>query len=430
MINTKRPNTSDYTQVGFLGAKDGQGNYQNIDHIYDSEGNIVFQQGYLNEYDGANDFRIPAIGKPLIDYTIYGNTFQDGIPTPDNPIMPEGTGDRTGNLCLVSQSNSIYYSRLNKYSVSGNSVNITGEALFGFICAVSPNTEYSVSARADKSGAQIRIREYSDIPTEWQTNFVKQSVNISLTTYNSATFTTDTSTNYLLVVFYTPYTVSSIEIYNIMLNTGSTAKPYEPYGYKIPISSANTTTPVYLGEVQSTRRIKKLVLTGEENIKSGTGFIYVVANDAASYTTSARCICTHYPQEGTESCINTTNQIRFYVNSDVDTFKAYLAAQYAAGTPVCVWYVLKNEETAVVNEPLMKIGGYADSVDFSQAGVEIPTLKRPNTTEIDITTSLPPSEVYAKYRGSKTQKYDLFLAANGDSFEAKNGQSLYIGDDT
>ena len=36
--------------------------------------------------------------------------------------------------------------------------------------------------------------------------------------------------------------------------------------YKIPISSASTTTPVYLGEVESTRKIKKLVLTGEETV--------------------------------------------------------------------------------------------------------------------------------------------------------------------
>ena len=34
--------------------------------------------------------------------------------------------------------------------------------------------------------------------------------------------------------------------------------------YKTPISSASTTTPVYLGEVQTTRKIKKLVLTGNE----------------------------------------------------------------------------------------------------------------------------------------------------------------------
>lgn len=78
MITTKRPNTDDYTQVGFIEAKDSNGVYQNIDKIYDNQGNIVFQQGYLNEYVGADDFSIPAIGKPLLDYTIYGNTVQDG----------------------------------------------------------------------------------------------------------------------------------------------------------------------------------------------------------------------------------------------------------------------------------------------------------------------------------------------------------------
>ena len=44
--------------------------------------------------------------------------------------------------------------------------------------------------------------------------------------------------------------------------------------YKIPISSANTTTPIYLGEVETTRRVKKLVLTGEEtNIRKNLSYM-------------------------------------------------------------------------------------------------------------------------------------------------------------
>ena len=52
-----------------------------------------------------------------------------------------------------------------------------------------------------------------------------------------------------------------------MLNAGSTALPYEPYGYKIPITCGGQTVPVYLGEVPTVRRVKKLVLDGTENWK-------------------------------------------------------------------------------------------------------------------------------------------------------------------
>jgi hypothetical protein len=33
-----------------------------------------------------------------------------------------------------------------------------------------------------------------------------------------------------------------------MLNSGSTAKPYEPYGYKIPILINGNTTNIYIGD--------------------------------------------------------------------------------------------------------------------------------------------------------------------------------------
>jgi hypothetical protein len=44
-----------------------------------------------------------------------------------------------------------------------------------------------------------------------------------------------------------------------------------------------------------------------------------------------------------------------------------------------------------------------------------------------VETEVEPSEVDVTYRGSTKPKYDLFLAKNGDSFEAQDGQSLYIG---
>ena len=34
----------------------------------------------------------------LVDYKIYGNSVQDGTPTPDNPIEIQSVGDKTNNL--------------------------------------------------------------------------------------------------------------------------------------------------------------------------------------------------------------------------------------------------------------------------------------------------------------------------------------------
>jgi hypothetical protein len=186
--------------------------------------------------------------------------------------------------------------------------------------------------------------------------------------------------------------------------------------YKIPISSAGQTTPIYLGEVETTRKIKKLVLTGEENtwIRSGAAsntFYFKVADYLRQRINIT--ICSHYTSQaniagGAEM---RDGNVSFYANAvqagqyfyvrdsnlaTVADLKSYLAAQYAAGTPVTVWYVLATEKTAVVNEPLRKIGDYADTVSYEQSGVQIPTLH--GNTVIDVETTLKPSQMYIKYQ--------------------------------
>jgi hypothetical protein len=86
---------------------------------------------------------------------------------------------------------------------------------------------------------------------------------------------------------------------------------------------------------------------------------------------------------------------RWYIKttdySTTDALKEYLASEYQAGHPVMVWYVLSAPETAIVNEPLAKIGDYADELHSTDAAVTIPTVKGQNTLTVD--TELQPSEV-------------------------------------
>lgn len=120
-------------------------------------------------------------------------------------------------------------------------------------------------------------------------------------------------------------------------------------------------------------------------------------------------ICSHFVWESNYNPtvynrIVRVNNTSFYLSlandllDEVSTngFKAYLAAQYVAGTPVTIWYVLATPETAVVNEPLRKIGDYADTLSYEQAGVQIPTLH--GNTVIDVETTLKPSQMYIKYK--------------------------------
>lgn len=179
--------------------------------------------------------------------------------------------------------------------------------------------------------------------------------------------------------------------------------------YKIPISSANTTTPVYLGEVQTTRKIKKLVLTGGDdenwNITNNSKVLYLAVSDSLKEQGKI-CYCTHYKTVNNVSSTDDVNDGECTFNDHLNwlyikdsnytsaqRFKNYLADQYAAGTPVTIWYVLATEETGIVNEPLMKIGDYADTV----SNISIPVTASGDT--ISVGTTVQPSEVKVNYKG-------------------------------
>lgn len=182
--------------------------------------------------------------------------------------------------------------------------------------------------------------------------------------------------------------------------------------WTIPIISAGQTQNVYLGEVQTVRRIKKLVLTGEEDWSTQ----YVGPNRAVSIRKdelplapnmqvgTLNILSTHFKSIGDVSQLDIGKMAsgRSYLNFDYDginnvtNFKQWLASQYAAGTPVTIWYVLETPTTGIVNEPLAKIGDYADELHSEDAGVTIPTVRGSNTLTVD--TNLQPSSMTITYR--------------------------------
>jgi hypothetical protein len=197
-----------------------------------------------------------------------------------------------------------------------------------------------------------------------------------------------------------------------MLNLGSEALPYEPYGYKLHETITNGTdtiaTPIYIGSEpihrigehadyvdysssKIMRRIKKLVLTGEENwthsTSEGKKRVYTTGIEKALTSTAK---CSHfvvsetflsYPDSGV-LVINHSSTIQALIFGVTDMpiasasdFSSYLAAKYAAGTPATVWYVL---ETPTEEDP---------PVPFP----ELPTLSGTNTLTVD--TTVKPSRI-------------------------------------
>lgn len=339
----------------------------------------------VREYTGAVPVTITADGSPLLDYLITGNTTQSGTPTPENPVMPQGTGERTGNLYNINakdvNNGYVNNARLNQDGTTA----AWGSTEISEYIPISGDTAYTFNGIGSYNAPCYGLYDEN-----------KQL--IGAYRYNGASIIKFTSPNNARYFRFTHIKAATRAMMVEGAYTTSTMPDYEPYGIKIPILSADTTTPVYLGEVETTRRIRKLVFDGSENWRqSSDGNIYIALspNQGVAWTL---VLSTHF----TSSQVQTNGGLLWFVNAAVDfdtveECKTYLAAQYAAGTPVCVWYVLATPQTAVVNEPLMKIGDYADTLSKEQAGANIPTNN--GSTTVDVDTTVKPSEVYIKYMG-------------------------------
>lgn len=352
----------------------------------------------------------PVVVRPMENtipsWTIKGNMQQSGTPTSASPITPSECGDRTANLF---DKNTV---TVGKYiNASGEEVTSTGEGEDALnhsaYIPITANTVYYFK-KSKAVGAEGASNAFC-----WFDNSKQLISRDTFTAYQpdeiiEGMATSPNNAAYLIMNYRGTFLDTA------MLNSGSSTKPYEPYGYKLDIKSGNTTTPVYLGQVQSTRKIKKLELTGNENNwtyedtyeRFGIGITDMYVYD----TRLATIVCTHYPciDDGRPIGEVPNNTIyagkstppKLFIKTDsyttINDFKTYLQQQYAAGTPVTIWYVLANETTGIVNEPIRKIGTYSDSVSGTNLSV---TAQSPTT--IDVDTSLKPSEMDLTYTGLK-----------------------------
>lgn len=383
-------------------------------------GSWVDAPHYIHKTDTDTLTTLPAViygDGTNATITLKGNIVQNGTPTPDNPIMPQGTGERTGNLFDIStvEKGRIdkgavgYTSNTTDLSITGSKATFTTNVAYRGICSgfiEIPSGAESMSFLGTFQGGSGYGIGKKFVFYDAQKSWLNADVAL-LNTEDSGIVTIPNSAKFVRVAFWLAV-AGTASISNIMLNTGATPLPYEPYGYKIPILCGSQTTNIYLGETQSTRAVKKLVLTGEENWERQSGQVadyFRISNMAAL---PSKVFCTHFQSPDTDiNYASIVTGIKMQQSAsygvilacrpiNVSTlagFTDYLATQYAAGTPVTVWYVLATPETAVVNEPLMKIGDYADTL----SNVSIPTIDGANSLSVD--TQVQPSEVTANYHG-------------------------------
>ena len=370
---------------------------------YDKMMALAMAGGKVKTLTGVPPLSFKANGKPLISLSMLGNGVQNGTPSPQNIVPFDGTGERTGNLfdAVIEQGS---------FNITnGTTIDSTTRVRSQYMDHAIPAGTYTISA----SGP------YYVVVYAYTTNDTSgYDTDESTTAWEKLPYTFITTKPLYLRFGFRKYgdrdTIVPSEVSNIILNAGSTTPTsYIPYGWQIPITNASVTTPLYLGDVSTTRRIKKLVLTGEETVAPYdtryNRFSIVVSDWIQLGVRKSPLTCSHYqaiydgraiadvPDNSVYSDGTGTGRMFFKTTdyTDATTWKAYLAQQYASGTPVTVWYVLAEPTTGIVNEPLYKIGAYADELHITDGEVTIPTMRGQNTLTVE--TELQPSEMTIAY---------------------------------
>jgi len=348
--------------------KDANG--KDIERIYDRSGNLVFKN--WKTLEGPFPIECFTSSNKLRNYRIYGNTIQDGTPTPETPVEVQGCGEQTENL--FDKDTAVVYSAwiLSNgnwfYASDSRSVRIQ----------VKPNTQYTLSTEGTYKIFRILEIQSDDVPTK-QNRYPQIPSILIMRGEDQSHYTFKTSENAKYIVFQSNLSVVNKWLSELMLVEGDSVRSdYIPYGYKIPVVVTNgtntVTTPVYIGSEPLhkiddyadyvdynrgvvVRRIKKLVLTGEERVTPDS-MTNTVNVQLTTISATLQVVCTHFMSTPTIPA----DAYRFgyaFIRLDLqklyfgtrlfdDDFKTYLATQYSAGTPVTVWYVLDTPEEEVL----------------------------------------------------------------------------------
>ncbi|MBP9999342.1 MAG: hypothetical protein KBT14_01445, partial [Proteobacteria bacterium] len=299
-----------------------------------------------------------------INYTpVTGNSWQNGTPTPTNPVAIESVGTKIGNkyqISVTAQGKNLFDDSVAKIGYLINDSGIEkadGQSgCSGEFINVKPNTSYTyaIIGTVSSNAYYPRIHFY---------NANKQWIKMSIKGGSGAkhlTTTTESDTAYIKVS-------GTADVDKVMVVEGSTAPTsYAPY-------SAPITTPIYLnaplrkvGDYADvldykngtiTRNVGVKVLDGTESWADYTYAgaplsFYISINDmieTSAATTGNNFSTTHFSwansvwaNSNIGYAVSTLKRMFFRKNTTdtLDIWKAYLAQQYANGTPVTIYYPL------------------------------------------------------------------------------------------
>lgn len=370
----QRQSDGSYSEIGFIKTKSGE----NIDKIVDRNGNVYFTQGFTKSVSGVPPITLDAIGKPVIDYKICGNSIQDGTPSPENPVEIESVGTRTKNLFDEKV--------LSNYPDSGR------QAVFYLPIYVGDGTFTLSSTTPMIPGNICNLFLLSGSKDDGASSNVN-GVSIN----NSKTVTAENG--YVTIGIRRKYEGVDPANYKTQLEKGATATDYEPYGYKIPVvcrgknllspfvsGSINASTGIFTTNAASVRtdyipvdftkssyflsglsnKLYSFVAAYDENkgylgrTSAGAAANRVLTNNSFNISTADYKIgyiaVTMYENVGASGSVDIVDS---------------LSVQLEIGSSATEYEPYRKPVTTSIflDEPFRKIGDYADYIDFRNGNV-------------------------------------------------------------
>ena len=349
----------------------------------DSNGNIL-----NNKYELATseDGTISdSSGDSLSNYIIYGNSKQNGEPSPENPVEIESVGDKTKNLididsmlndCLIKNEDGSY--TIKKIS-SGNRmsktlyVNIPADTyicLSGEILDYNGTYNYPVQVVCDlEDGSHVTLGIKEE--KSWITKYEKEIKAIRI--YQEGAMPDGTYAKFK----------------NLQLEIGKEPTEYGPYGkYKIPVNvegknlinidKVGVKSGYYFDSIgNESSEDKRFIRVGKTNCEASTN--YALSSNLEIYTiwfyNGSKEISRKQVWGNTTTFTTPENcnvlRISLYNTSEIADTSAFEWIQLEKGNEITPYEPYQGSQITYIylDEPLRKVGDYADYIDFKNKKV-------------------------------------------------------------
>lgn len=330
----------------------------------------------FREYTGALPIVIASrSGGTLRNYRIYGNSVQDGVPTPEEPIEVQSVGDKTVNLL----NNSPDYWEQGQIIYGGSRVSVTTRIRTVSKFQILPNTTYTLQAWGNIVPA-FHL---------WQANGTYINDSTWITTLPH-TFTTPSTAAWIEFTCRRTNNTDSIEpsCMNescfLQLENDATATEYEPYGYKIPIAVYGTNNNLfndtdlsygawYDGTGAYLTDTTYSVMSDYLPVSSAQYYVQILGTPPFSFELvwfdNNKDFISRYYRTSLSSqeyiCKAADGSAFFRIGLACRTSQT-ITEDYVLDSNLYVSTVPIDKTTTNIylNEPLRKIGDYADYVDF------------------------------------------------------------------